>query len=62
LKEDGLEALKSYAAGVNAYLGKGSLPYEFKIAGFIPEPWKPADSMAILRYLLLSEQIITLSD
>jgi penicillin amidase len=41
-------ALRSYSAGVNAYLKerKGPLPPEFVIFGVEPEPWEPADSIA----------------
>ncbi len=40
-------ALKSYAAGVNAWLKThgGALPPEFLLLGYAPEPWRPADSL-----------------
>ncbi len=40
-------ALEAYAAGVNAFLGsrRGALPPEFLLLGFVPEPWRPADSL-----------------
>ena len=48
--------LEAYAAGVNAYLKtrKGPLPIEFALAGVTPEPWRPADSVATLKYMQLS--------
>ena len=41
------QALDSYAAGVNAWLGShsGPLPVEFQVLRYTPEPWKPADSL-----------------
>ena len=41
------QALESYAAGVNAWLGShsGPLPIEFQVLRYTPEPWKPADSL-----------------
>jgi penicillin amidase len=40
-------ALSAYAAGVNAFLAsrRGALPPEFLLLGFVPEPWRPADSL-----------------
>jgi penicillin amidase len=40
-------ALEAYAAGVNAFLKshRGALPPEFLLLGFVPEPWRPADSL-----------------
>lgn len=36
----------AYVAGVNAYLATNPpLPLEFRLLGFRPEPWKPADVM-----------------
>ena len=41
------QALDSYAAGVNAWLGShsGPLPLEFQVLRYAPEPWKPSDSL-----------------
>ncbi|MDX2005235.1 MAG: penicillin acylase family protein [Meiothermus sp.] len=37
-------AVDAYVAGVNAYLATNPpLPLEFRLLGFRPEPWKPAD-------------------
>lgn len=38
--------LEAYAAGVNAFIDEASLPPEFLILGFKPDPWTPADSIA----------------
>ncbi|MFO1057052.1 MAG: penicillin acylase family protein [Dongiaceae bacterium] len=36
----------AYAAGVNAFLAEGrTLPLEFQLLRYRPEPWKPADSL-----------------
>lgn len=45
--------LAAYAAGVNAYIAgaAGRLPLEYRIAGFAPAPWTPADSLAIAEYM-----------
>lgn len=40
--------LESYAQGVNAFLKKGRLPFEFGVLGFQPEPWKPSDSLLVV--------------
>lgn len=46
------EALEAYCRGVNAYLEEYSdrLPVEFSILGYRPQYWRPADSLAILKY------------
>jgi len=47
---DTQEILEAFTAGINAYIasrmsdGRG-LPLEFQLAGFKPEPWKPADCL-----------------
>ncbi|HEY4263954.1 MAG TPA: penicillin acylase family protein, partial [Micropepsaceae bacterium] len=43
--------LQAYADGVNTYLKghKGPLGIEFALAGDTPEPWVPADSIAVLK-------------
>lgn len=45
--------LDAYARGVNAYRGHAArrLPLEYRIAGFEPAPWQPADSLAIGEYM-----------
>ncbi|HEM61117.1 MAG TPA: penicillin acylase family protein [Chloroflexi bacterium] len=48
LEGETLAALEAYSAGVNAFIDshRGSLPLEFTILGFEPEPWTPADSIS----------------
>src|SRR5205809_4714947 len=44
---DAFEILQSFTDGINAYIRKSrTLPIEFKIAGFAPEPWKPEDCLS----------------
>src|SRR5437763_5071281 len=44
---DAFEILQSFTDGINAYIGNSrTLPIEFKIAGFAPEPWKPEDCLS----------------
>ncbi|HZF33030.1 MAG TPA: penicillin acylase family protein, partial [Candidatus Angelobacter sp.] len=47
--------LEAYAAGVNAFLTtrSGPLPPEFKLLGYSPEPWRPADSLVWGRLMAL---------
>ncbi len=48
LQGETLTLLEAYAAGVDAFRDshRGSLPLEFTILAFEPEPWSPADSIA----------------
>lgn len=49
--------LESYCKGVNSALAK-SYPWEFKLLGYRPEPWKPRDCVLMTRmmgYLTLSQ-------
>lgn len=47
--------LQWYADGVNAYITKAkedhTLPVEFLLAGYKPEPWTPVDSLVIGKYM-----------
>ncbi|HEX6819189.1 MAG TPA: penicillin acylase family protein [Ktedonobacterales bacterium] len=47
------QELQAYADGVNAFLTshQNSLPLEFSILGFAPQPWQPVDSLAYARVL-----------
>ncbi len=46
LSPEARDWLDAYVAGVNAYLKtRPPLPLEFKLLGFSPEPWKPADAL-----------------
>ena len=40
---------EAYARGVNAYIEqqKNNLPIEFRVLGYSPRPWRPADSVLI---------------
>ncbi len=48
LPEEAVRVLKSYSAGINAWLAtrSGALPPEFVLLGYEPEPWRPQDSLA----------------
>lgn len=48
--------MAAYADGVNAYIDshKNSLPLEFRILGFTPEPWHISDSIAYGKVVALS--------
>lgn len=48
------EALEAYAAGVNARINTVSLPPEFTLLRFRPEPWTSADCLAVARYISCS--------
>jgi len=50
-----LAALEAYAEGVNGYIQghSGSLPLEFEILRYRPEPWTPADSLLWGRLMAL---------
>ncbi|MCK4890686.1 MAG: penicillin acylase family protein [Candidatus Aminicenantes bacterium] len=41
--------LESYCRGVNYYMGKFSLPPEFKLLGYSPEPWEIKDIFAVIK-------------
>ena len=44
--------LEAYAAGVNAYIASldpKTLPPEFRILGYSPKPWTPADSLVVVK-------------
>jgi penicillin amidase len=46
-------ALEAYAAGVNAYCEarRYRLPAEFALVGLKPEPWRPEDTLGVLKVL-----------
>jgi penicillin G amidase len=50
-----MEALTAYGEGVNAYIGEasaaGKLPVEFALLGYKPEPWTPADSASVGKFM-----------
>lgn len=45
--------LDAYSMGVNEYLRRNvkTLPLEFAALAYRPEPWKPSDTLCILKYL-----------
>lgn len=55
LSPDTQKALDAYAAGVNAYLAThdGPLAPEFALLFHRPEPWEPADSVALIKLMSL---------
>lgn len=42
---------EAFAAGVNAYLERGTLPLEFTILRYRPKPWQPTDTLAFGRFM-----------
>ena len=47
-------AVKSYTAGVNAYIGQlspGQYPLEYKILNYTPEKWTPLKTALLLKYM-----------
>ena len=55
LPDDTRAALDAYARGVNTWLANRDrpLPPSFYALGYEPEPWRPADSLAIARLMAL---------
>lgn len=45
---DARAALGAFADGVNHFIANHPVPKEFVLAGYRPEQWKPADSVAIM--------------
>jgi penicillin amidase len=49
------DALVAYASGVNAWLAvaeaRRAWPLECALLGYLPEPWRPADSLAVGRFV-----------
>ncbi|HEY0794208.1 MAG TPA: penicillin acylase family protein [Acidisarcina sp.] len=54
LTEQDRRIYESYARGVNAYIAQNQehLPAEFRLLGYKPAPWKPADSVLIALTML----------
>jgi penicillin amidase len=52
-KPEVVNALKSYADGVNQYISdhENDLPFEFKILGYKPEKWIPEHSVNMIGYM-----------
>ena len=53
LSQDVRAYLDAYSMGVNEYLRRNvkTLPLEFATLAYRPEPWKPADTLCVLKYL-----------
>lgn len=51
MDEETLRGVESFAAGVNHRIESGPLPVEFRVTRHRPEPWTPADSVAVFRFL-----------
>src|SRR5438874_9556287 len=53
LEPEARKMLEAYARGVNEFIAqhKSSLPLEFSLLGYKPQPWKPADTLAISGYM-----------
>lgn len=53
LEPEPREILEAYARGVNEFIRQhaSSLPLEFSLLRYKPEPWKPADTLAISGYM-----------
>jgi penicillin amidase len=51
LHSESRDAIEAFSAGVNAWLEElpAGLPVEFELLEYEPEPWRPLDSIAILR-------------
>ncbi|MHB8953090.1 MAG: penicillin acylase family protein [Pirellulaceae bacterium] len=57
LSEQARHALECYCRGVNAALAR-KYPWEFRLLGYRPEPWRPEDTLTIVRmigYLTLQQ-------
>jgi penicillin amidase len=53
LSDDMKNLSAAFAAGVNHYIqtNKNNLPREFKVLGYVPEPWHAVDSISIPRMM-----------
>jgi penicillin amidase len=52
------EFAQAYADGVNEHLRRHSRPFEFRLVGYRPEPWEPADTLltiGIMSYVGLAQ-------
>jgi len=48
------EETLAYLEGINSFIDNGSLPIEFALLGFKPEPFKPVDVYTAIGYMSLS--------
>jgi penicillin amidase len=44
-------ATEAFTTGVNVYMQRRALPVEFRVLRYRPEPWRAADSLALLRLM-----------
>jgi len=53
LEPEPRKLLEAYARGVNEFIAqhKSNLPLEFSLLGYKPQPWRPADTLAISGYM-----------
>ena len=53
LGQEPRQILEAYARGVNQFIEqhRGNLPLEFSLLRYKPQPWKPADTLAISGYM-----------
>jgi penicillin amidase len=53
LDEESRTAMEAYARGVNKFIEqhRSKLPVEFTLLKYKPQPWRPADSLAITGYM-----------
>src|SRR5262245_56277185 len=52
------EYAQAYANGVNEYLNRHPRPLEFRLVGYRPEPWEPADTLltiGVMSYVGLAQ-------
>src|SRR5438046_8852849 len=57
------QALQDYAQGVNARIQEeeqnNSLPFVFKLLNYRPQPWTPIDTLVILVWGLIQNEVTT---
>ncbi len=53
-KEPYKQETLAYLEGINSFIKEGTLPIEFKLLGFKPEPFKPVDVYSAIGYMSLS--------
>ena len=51
LSDDARAVVEAYTAGVNEFLEKEKLPFEFKLVKYKPAPWKPEDSLITIKIM-----------
>ena len=51
LSDEAGEILRAYCRGVNDALADTGLPFEFKLMGYKPDPWTPADILLMAKLI-----------